>query len=51
MENTYQNANLAKQIMQEVVIFDNGESIPVSRRLYRDLNRRFIEYYRGVPTD
>lgn len=45
------NLENVKQIMQEVVIFDNGESVPVSRRLYRDLNRRFIEFYRGVPTD
>ena len=45
------NLKNVKQIVQDSVIFDNGESAPVSRRMYRDLNRRFIEFYRGVPTD
>lgn len=45
------NLENVKQIMQDRVIFDNGESAPVSRRMYRDLNQRFIEFYRGVPTD
>ena len=42
------NLENVKQIVQEAVIFDNGESIPVSRRMYRDLNRRFIEFYRRM---
>lgn len=41
------NLENVKQIVQDTVTFDNGESVPVSRRLYRDLNRRFIEFYRG----
>ncbi|MCM1190850.1 MAG: LytTR family DNA-binding domain-containing protein [Butyrivibrio sp.] len=41
------NLENVKQIMQDRVIFDNGESVPVSRRLYQDFNRRFIEFYRG----
>lgn len=45
------NLKNIKQILQDRVIFDNGESAPVSRRMYRDLNRKFIELYRGVSTD
>lgn len=45
------NLENIKRIVQDSVIFDNGESAPVSRRMYRDLNRKFIEYYKGVPTD
>lgn len=41
------NLENVKQIVQDVVVFDNGESVPVSRRLYQDFNRRFIEFYRG----
>ncbi len=41
------NLENVKQIVQDIVIFDNGESVPVSRRLYQDFNRRFIEFYRG----
>lgn len=41
------NLGNVKQIVQDIVIFDNGESVPVSRRLYQDFNRRFIEFYRG----
>lgn len=41
------NLENVKQIVQDNVIFDNGASVPVSRRMYRDFNRRFIEFYRG----
>lgn len=41
------NLENIKQIVQDSVIFDNGESAPVSRRMYRDLNRKFIEFYKG----
>lgn len=41
------NLENVKQIVQDVVVFDNGASVPVSRRLYQDFNRRFIEFYRG----
>lgn len=40
------NLENVKQIAKDLCIFDNGASAPVSRRLYRELNRRFIEYYR-----
>lgn len=42
--------NLAnvKRIAEDSIIFDNGESVPVSRRLYRECNRRFIEFYRHL---
>lgn len=41
--------NLAnvKQIAGDFCIFDNGSSVPVSRRMYRELNRSFIEHYRS----
>lgn len=33
-------------IDKEDIIFDDGSSIPVSRRLYRQVNQRFIAYFR-----
>lgn len=41
------NLENIKRISEESVVFDNGASAPVSRRLYREMNRRFIEYYRN----
>lgn len=41
------NLENIKQIVQDSVVFDNGVSAPVSRRMYRDLNRKFIEFYKG----
>ncbi len=41
------NLTSVKQIMVDSVLFDNGASVPVSRRLYRELNQSFIEYYRN----
>lgn len=41
------NLGNVKQILQDSVLFDNGGSVPVSRRMYRDLNRSFIAYYRN----
>lgn len=35
-----------RHIGKEEIVFDNGQSIPVSRRLYNEVNRRFIEYFR-----
>lgn len=40
------NLENVRQIMEDSVIFDNGALAPVSRRLYRELNRKFIEHYR-----
>lgn len=34
------------QIDKEKVYFDDGSSIPVSRRMYQEMNKAFIEYYR-----
>lgn len=42
------NLENVKQIVEDSVIFDNGESVPVSRRMYRALNRSFIEHYRNA---
>lgn len=33
-------------IGKEEIVFDDGQSIPVSRRLYNEINKRFIEYFR-----
>ncbi len=33
-------------IGKENIVFDNGQSIPVSRRLYNEVNRSFIDYFR-----
>lgn len=41
------NLGNIRMIGEERVVFDNGDSAPVSRRLYRELNRRFIEHYRN----
>lgn len=41
------NLENIKQIVQDSVVFDNGVSAPVSRRMYRDLNRKFIAFYKG----
>ena len=34
------------QIDKERIYFDDGNSIPVSRRMYQEMNKAFIEYYR-----
>ncbi len=41
------NLTNVKQIVEDLCIFDNGASAPVSRRMLRELNQRFIEYYRN----
>ncbi len=33
-------------IGKEEIVFDDGQGIPVSRRLYNEVNKRFIEYFR-----
>lgn len=35
-----------RQIGREEIEFDDGKRIPVSRRLYKQVNQRFIEYFR-----
>lgn len=40
------NLGNVKRIAEESVVFDNGDCAPVSRRLYREINRSFIEFYR-----
>ena len=35
------------QIGKAGITLDNGKIIPVSRRLYNDINKAFIDYYRG----
>lgn len=37
-------------IGKEEIVFDDGQRIPVSRRLYHEVNKRFIEYFRREKT-
>lgn len=41
--NLYHTARITKTD----VVFDNGKSIPVSRRMYNEVNMAFINFYRG----
>lgn len=34
-------------IGKEEIFFDDGSSVPVSRRLYQQVNRNFIAYFKG----
>ncbi|MBO5228731.1 MAG: LytTR family transcriptional regulator DNA-binding domain-containing protein, partial [Lachnospiraceae bacterium] len=36
-----------KQITKTDVILDSGALIPLSRRMYDEVNRQFISYYKG----
>lgn len=36
-----------KSITKTDIIFDNNVSIPMSRRMYHDVNQSFIKYFRG----
>ena len=37
-----------RQITKDTVLMDDGRGIPLSRRRYDEVNRAFIEYYRGL---
>ncbi len=37
-----------KQIDKSEIILDNGDIVPLSRRLYTDVNKAFIKYFKGV---
>ncbi len=39
------NLRHVKSISRETVTIDSGNEIPLSRRLYHDVNKKFIEYY------
>ncbi len=39
------NLRFVKSIGKTEIHLDNGEKIPLSRRLYNDVNKMFIEYY------
>ncbi len=41
------NLGLVSRISKTDIVFDNGKSIPVSRRMYNDVNVAFINFYRG----
>ena len=36
------------RISKTEIKFDSGKSIPISRRMYNDVNTAFIDFYRGV---
>lgn len=42
------NLQHISRITKTDVVFDNGKSIPVSRRMYNDVNIAFINFYRGI---
>lgn len=44
------NLENVRQILQDSIVFDNEVSVPVSRRMYRDMNRRFIDFYKYAGT-
>ncbi|MFI3325224.1 MAG: LytTR family DNA-binding domain-containing protein [Clostridia bacterium] len=39
--------NFIKTIGKTEIILDSGEEIPMSRRLYQDVNKAFIKHFRG----
>lgn len=39
------NLRFVRSISKTTVTLDDGEEVPLSRRLYGDVNRQFIEYY------
>ena len=41
------NLTFISRISRGEISLDNGRIIPVSRRLYKEVNEKFIEYYRG----
>lgn len=41
------NLRYVRSIGKTEIQLDNGENIPLSRRLYKDVNKRFIEFYAG----
>ena len=45
------NLRYVKTIGKTALILDSGEEIPLSRRLYSDVNRRFIEFYTHSEKD
>lgn len=39
------NIGFVRSISKDGITLDSGEKIPVSRRLYKEVNRRFIDFY------
>ena len=39
------NLEQVRSITKNAVILETGEEVPLSRRLYNDVNKRFIEFY------
>ena len=42
------NIQYISRITKTDVVFDNGKIVPVSRRMYNDVNMAFINFYRGI---
>ncbi len=42
------NLENVKQITQDTVLFDNGDTVPLSRRSYRAVNQAFIAFYKEL---
>ena len=45
------NLRYIRTIGRTALILDSGEEIPLSRRLYSEVNRRFIEFYTHSEKD
>lgn len=43
----FANLHHISRITKTDIVFDNNKSIPVSRRMYNDVNMAFINFYRG----
>ncbi|MCC8042600.1 MAG: LytTR family DNA-binding domain-containing protein [Oscillospiraceae bacterium] len=41
------NLRFVRSIGKNTAVLDNGEELPVSRRLFSDVNRQFIDFYTG----
>ncbi len=42
------NLKAVSGITKTDVVFDNGKTVPVSRRMYNEVNSAFINFYRGI---
>ena len=45
------NIDRIKKIVKTEVLLDNGETVPLSRRKYNEVNLAFIEHFRGKAGD
>lgn len=41
------NLKCVKLIKKYEILLDSGKTVPISRRMYNDVNDAFISYYKG----